>query len=307
MKRFTKTTGFITLLAMLITGCTERNELDTPVDNFQQCIAISVTEEENPVVTRGTPLNSASEVTSLGLFCTYTEKKQFSIILRIYPNKMVNKKMYRLPGTDSWAYEGADVTWDNTTAADNYTFFAYAPYSTPENGISMPELYYIPNLRYKAPANVADQPDLMIAESRRDIHPTGHPIDLKMKHVLTAVGFTLQGNGQVVTGLSLTGVYSEGTINIDLANGNANTWRLAGDKTDTFNIPIAGGACTADATEQNLMANDGYLMMIQQPVTDSAKVTLTFANNQTKEIKLSGTGNLSSWEQGKKVTYKIIL
>ena len=294
-------------LMLILAGCTERNELDTPVDDVRQCIAVSVAVEENPVVTRGTPLNSVSEVTSLGLFCTYTEKEPFSIKLRILPNKMDNKKMYRIPGTDNWAYEGADVTWDNTTAIDNYTFFAYAPYSTPENGISIPEPYYIPNLRYKVPANVADQPDLMIAESRRNIHPTGHPVDLKMKHVLTAVGFTLQGNGQVVTGLSLTGVFTEGTINIDLANGNARTWNLVGDRTATFDIPIAGGSCTANATEQNLIANDGYLMMIQQAVSDSAKVTLTFANSQTKTIKLKGTNIQDSWEQGKKVTYRISL
>ena len=295
-------------LMLTLAGCTERNELDTPVDNFQQRIAISVTEDENPVVTRGTPLNSAAEVTSLGLFCTYTGKEKFHIKLQLPPNKMVNAKMYRVPGTDSWAYDGADVMWDNTSAADNYTFFAYAPYSSPENGISIEtSLTMIPRLRYKAPANVADQPDLMIAESRRDIHPTGHPVDLKMKHMLTAVGFTLQGNGQVVTGLSLTGVITEGIVDIDAAGSNGTWEEVPNSPATIFNVPIAGGSCTADATEQDLMTGDGYLMMLPQTLSADAKVTLTFDDNQTKEVRLATSGNLDSWTQGKRVTYRIVL
>ena len=296
-------------LMLLLAGCTGRNELDTPVDGSQERITISVAVEENPVVTRGTPLNSSSQVNELGLFCTYTGKTPFNVMLGILPNRMVNVKMKRTPGTDNWEYEGADIMWDNVSAADNYTFFAYSPYSSPGNGITTDALSYpVPSLRYKVPVNVADQPDLMIAKSRENIHPTGHPVDLKMKHILTAVGFTLQGNGQVVTGLSLTGVYTEGQVYID-ADGDVNEeWIIEGNSLTTiFNVPIAGGACTADATEQNLMTGNGYLMMLPQTLSADAKVTLTFADNQTKEVKLTTTGNTAVWEKGKKVTYKIIL
>ena len=300
------------LLSLLLAGCAGNgmDDTDEMVYNPKSVIAFTTSIDDEPV-TRGTPLNSASEVTSLGLFCTYTGKEKFNTLQPPPPpppNKMINKKMNRVQGTDGWEYDGADVMWDNTSAADNYTFFAYAPYSSPANGITieMP-LTTLPRLRYKVPANVADQPDLMIAESRRNIHPTGHPVDLKMKHILTAVGFTLQGNGQVVTGLSLTGVYTEGVIIIDLANNNANTWISVSGETDIFNIPIAGGSCTATATEQDLIADDGYLMMINQQLLEAAKVIITFANNQTKEIKLKEAGNPTHWIRGQKITYKIIL
>jgi hypothetical protein len=143
----------------------------------------------------------------------------------------------------------------------------------------------------------------MLAVPRKDLHPTGHPIALQMKHALTAIGFLVYGNG-TVTGLSVTGVHVSGNLSMD---GENFAWNIpSGNVTSLdFSAAISGGSFTVNTiTPQNPLAANGYLMMIPQMLTADAKVKITY-NGETKEVPLLEA--TPQWDAGKKVLYQINL
>jgi hypothetical protein len=273
-------------------------------DNGQHTyITVSVSVEDI-VETRGTPINAVSQMTDFGFFCSHTYAVQWNNSTHA-PNKMYNTKMVRNTTTGFWEYAEEPVEWDNDTAADNYTFFAYAPFATPANGItvtSSDNTAGIPTLSYTIPVTVQDQPDLMLAVPKKNIHPTGHPIALQMKHALTAIGFEVYGQG-TVTGISITGVHVSGNLSMD---GSNIVWNFPGNVTTVdFSSSITGGSFTINSnTPQNPLTADGYLMMIPQTLTNDAKVKIT-VGGVTKELDLIDAA--PRWEAGKRVIYSIKL
>jgi hypothetical protein len=146
----------------------------------------------------------------------------------------------------------------------------------------------------------------MIARARKDIHPTGHPVNLQMKHALTAIGFEVSGKGEVITGIAVTGISDQAVLMMDAEQPDL--WSNHGSLITTYlSTNIYGGSFTANATPHNLLTADGYLMMIPQILTSDAKVRLTFSNNTNKDFDLTGGPLPTAWEAGKKVTYHINL
>ena len=297
----------VLLLLLLLAGCAvdERNNIDDVSESYQ-AVYITVTASVDEVVeTRGIPVNAVSQMDDLGLFCSYSGDALWDYTSNI-PDKIYNMMMVRNAQTGSWDYFDTSVPWDNATAADNYTFFAYAPYAKTKNGItvtSSANTAGIPALRYTVPPIVQDQPDLMLAVPKENIHPTGHPVDLRMRHALTAVGFMVYGYG-TVTAISVTGVHVGGDL---LMDGSNIVWSIASGSVTAldFTASILGNSFTADSeTPQNLLADDGYLMMIPQTLTEEAKVNITI-NGVTKALELHLA--TPQWQAGKKVIYSINL
>lgn len=301
MKRFVL--PFLLILPLLA-GCS-KNEMESPFENPdldpQEKIAVNVA-VESIVETRGTPASQATQIEDFGFFCSYTANYQWTV--NNVPNRMHNKKMIR-DANGFWIYaDGMDVTWDSNTAADMYTFFAYAPYAAATNGITVTTTAVtpgVPRLSYTVPATAGQQPDLMIAVPKRDIHPTGHPVALQMKHALTAIGFTVQGQG-TIKGLSISGVYVAGSLPLD---GGTVNWTISGALLlSDFPAGLAGATFTANpAVELNPLASDGYLMMIPQQLTGAAKVKITFSDSSTMEVALNQA--VSQWNAGEKIIYRI--
>ena len=300
MKRFV----LYMLLVMLLVGCVadELNGKDDGTNNYQPQYITATVAVDGLLGTRGTPINYASEMTDFGFFSSYTGLDKW--VDSNEPNKMYNQKMVRNTTTGFWEYAGTAVEWDNTTAADNYTFFAYAPFATSANGITVTSSATtkgIPTLSYKVPTTVQDQPDLMLAVPRKDIHPTGHPVALQMRHALTAIGFMVYGDG-TVTGLSVTGVHDSGNLSMD---GSNIAWTITSGSVSAldFSASLDGGAYTVhSATPENLLTDDGYLMMIPQTLTDDAKVKVTY-EGITQELDLKEA--TPEWEAGKRIIYSI--
>jgi hypothetical protein len=293
------------LLLLLFAGC-EASDLKVSDDgayDSRKYINVTVAVEDM-VETRGTPINSVLQMIDFGFFCSHTGAAQWNSATDT-PEKMHNQRMVRNTTTGFWEYDGSPVEWESETAADNYTFFANAPFATPANGITVTSSKYtagIPTLSYTVPVNVKNQPDLMIAVPKKNIHPTGHPIALQMKHALTAVGFMVYGSG-TVTGISVTGVYVNGNLSMD---GSNIAWNITGNRTALdFSSSIAGGSFTFDSpTPINPLSDDGYLMMIPQTLTDDAKVKIT-VNGIIKELDLLDA--TPQWEAGKLIIYSIKL
>ena len=268
------------------------------------------------ISSRGTPIDDVSQMTDMGVFSSATGTTDWAT--SNVPNKMFNRKLnYNISG--AWEYDGTPVKWAQTTAADRYTFFAYAPYATgvynastnaTGNGIAVTSTAStagIPTLTYTVPTACANQPDLMVAVPQYNLRHTGKPVSLQMEHALTCVGFSIAGQGEKITGISIEGVSMTGTLTMD---GGAIAWTgLDTPSATPTNFPslidpakLTSGWYETDATMTDITAVNGYLMMIPQTLPAGAKVKITFDSGDPKEIPLTG-----SWLAGKRVIYSVTI
>jgi hypothetical protein len=311
-------------MAVLSTGCTK-----TEIDNYEEYnptapvsfITTNATNDDmddTGAATRGTPIDDVSDLVDMGVFASHTGTTDWSNSDTL--DKMFNQKLYYNAG--KWNYLSTDgggseeVYWGATTLIDRYSFFAYAPYETGDydgtgnptgNGIEVNETVItgVPKLTYTVPVLVENQPDLMVATTK-NVRPTGAKVALEMKHALTSVGFQIKGNGEKVKGISIQGVRMSGTLAVD---GENITWSSLGATTTTdFSASLNSTLFTAGQnyytttpTMTDLIAGNGYLMMIPQTLENGAKVIITFDDDTTREIAL----NIDTWEPGKIVTYNV--
>lgn len=262
-------------------------------------------------VTRGTPVTDESQMSDLGVFCSYTAGANWTD--SDVPDRMFDTKLKRNPATGAWEYDGTVRKWKegNEKGSDRFSFFAYAPYASAANGISVTSDATdggIPTLSYTVPADVTKQPDLMVAVPKYNLRPIANAVPLMMKHALTCVGFQIVGDGEQVTGISIEGVSMSGSLTMD--GGNI-VWDDLDDPAANSSDFSASIKCddgqdyyTVTSTiSTDLIAGNGYLMMIPQELGPDAKVIVTYSDDTTTEISL----NKFKWESGKRVTYNINL
>ena len=300
--------------AMLLSGCAT-DELNGTQGNYDPKKPVMFITDSTSVVSRGTPINSDLQLTTMGVFCSYTGASAWNPATST-PNKMFNQKMNSTVGTRAWTYDGSDVYWAAATLADKYTFFAYTPYGTGSgatgNGIVVTSTALtvgVPTLKYTVPTTCENQPDLMVAIPRKDIRPTGSPVSLQMEHALTCVGFKVAGNGEKITGISVEGVSMTGTLTMD---GDNIVWtNLDTPPATPTNFPslldptiLTSGWYETDATMTDITAANGYLMMIPQELQAGAKVKITFDSGDPVEIALDSQPD---WEAGKRVIYSVTI
>jgi hypothetical protein len=127
-----------------------------------------------------------------------------------------------------------------------------------------------------------------------------------MEHALTSVKFEIAGNGEKVKAIAIQGVSPTGTLTVD---GSAITWSNLGPATTTdfsasLNYDEGSNVYTTTPTmTTNLIAGNGYLMMIPQTLTDDAMVIVTYSDNTIKKLDLSSV----TWAPGQILTYNITL
>jgi hypothetical protein len=267
------------------------------------------------ISTRGAIVDTLSEMTTMGVFCSWTNTTDWTSSATL--GKMFNQKLNYTAG--EWEYPaGQDVYWGATSLAERFTFFAYAPFgsgaydasSNPSgNGLTVngsTSSTGIPTLTYTVPTKVENQPDLMVAVPNKNMRPTGKPVSLEMNHALTCVAFQIAGDGDKVTGIAITGVSVKGNLAVD---GETVTWSgLEAATTTDFSASLNYDAgqtyyTTSETMSTNLIAGNGYLMMIPQTLTSDAKVVVTMSDGSTKELAL-GT---ATWTAGQRITYNITI
>lgn len=300
------------LLAVVAGGCTK--ELDgndaNPALAYDPThvvtVATTIGESDNRTATRGTPITNVSAMTTLGLFGTHTGTANWNAATDV-PSLMFNQQLTRNGTTGAWSYTGTPILWGSTAVTEKYTFFAYAPYATADNGISVSSsatTVGVPTLTYTVPTDVTKQPDLMVALPQIDLR-RGTIVPLDMRHALTAVGFEIGGSGEQVTDISIVGVHTTGTLSMD---GGTIVWsNLSGAATATsyaasINKDPGQNYYTANSDISNgLIAGNGYLMMIPQTLSATAKVVVSFNDGTKREISLTG----GVWGPSRQVTYRI--
>lgn len=302
-------------LFMIITGLVscQRDSLleeESTGGNYPKHIISVLPHAENEVdlTSRGTPIVNEQQMTDIGVFCAATGSSDWTASAA--PGKMFNTRLARNSVSGKWEYIDSPTSWTPGTGNDRYSFFAYAPYATAQNGITVQgssATTGIPSITYTLPTDATAQPDLMLAVPRYNLRPATSTVALQMKHALTCVGFQMKGNGEQIKSVSLSGIYTSGTAKL---SGDAIVWSnltlpgTAIDYTALINFDAGKNYFTAQPTlSTNLIAGNGYLMMIPQTLPGNAKLKLTFSDNTTREISL----NTQTWGAGKKIIYNIIV
>lgn len=288
------------MLWLLAAGCTRQAcPVPPPAD-----VPIRLSVEAHG--SRGTPLDAQWQIPDLGFFCAYTGGQPWDAALHA-PDKAFDRRMVRDPVSNQWT-DASDpqVRWEPAATLDNYSLFAYAPYATGANGIeviSSPLDAGPPRLRYRVPAQVHAQPDLMVAVPRYDLHATGHPVPMQMRHALTAIDFRLFGTGERITAARLLGIRGSGELAVD---GEQLLWDVLDEPPGSYEAGIAfdaGESHFTAGTLRNLLAGDGYLMMIPQPLDAQALIEVDITGQPSRRFPLEHF----AWHPGERVAYDLYL
>lgn len=252
------------------------------------------------VITRGTPVVQASDISDMGVFAYYTgdgATNMWSVVgSSSSPNLMSNIKVFK--SGDIWVSQISKY-WP-VAQNGNVSFFSYTPYASASNGLSLNVSTGLPTITYSVPTVCTNQPDLMVSVPVLDKNISTNatlPISFHMKHALACVGFTIKGNSESISKIALKGVSVSGDLSVDGAG--TIFWNNLSSPTTTeysANIPAS---LEADPGGIDATTADGYLMMIPQTLVAGAKLVVV-VDGKEREVNLSG-----EWLAGVKYMYNI--
>ena len=286
--------AYVLFSALLLAGCsTENPPGEQPAEGvigFSQGLLV-----------RGTPVESAGSILSMGVFCGLTDGN-FTTTSRA-DNYMDNVAVSRANSTAAFAY--SPLKYWPTEAGKRLSFFAYAPHSTtlPAGTLAFTATAGTPTLTYIVPADVTRQPDLMVATPQTDLTQTAGQIGFDMKHALTCIGFKVAGDGYKVTGIKIVGATKSGSLKMDGSNPVWSGLTGTGDYEAGIRFDNGLGFRTTTTTMTDVLTADGYLMMIPQTLGAGAKLTMSFDGKGDLEFPLNG----STWTMGQKRVYNITI
>lgn len=208
--------------------------------------------------------------------------------------------MYRREIKKSEAYN-THAYWPG--ANKKVRFFAYAPYGL--STLSVPaKVTGNPLLTYTVPADVTLQKDLLIASSGEYAGDFNRPVPLSFKHALTAVRFLERELPEgVVTSITVGGVFSK--ANLRIGAQPAEVWSALDVKRD-FTVRLDYRTAGVPVADRVMNLAGAYLLMIPQPMQDSAVLTLRIRDNTGVETEYSTSlKGTADWEMGKVASYSL--
>lgn len=176
---------FFHLLVIFSIACSREATLDV-ADDFSPEMAMGVSAEATSL-TKGALVDDPEDMGSMGIYCAYTDDVKWWSGADF--TKMSNSR-FDINSNGEWVIYGTEVTWGYDSLDDYYTFFGYSPYGNDTQGVSprieAGELV----VDYTVPASSLNQPDLMFATPRKDIHPQQvGTVALCFSHTLASVSF----------------------------------------------------------------------------------------------------------------------
>ena len=313
----------LTFLLTLLTGCDvstlaiseepkpedlKRNEIgfnvanqntktDNTKANTRNGYTVEVQDMQNNKHTKGTILTSSS-ITDFGAFGYSTNDDNWT--QEATPNIFYDLKVLKTNGWNSKEY------WKD----GKNSFFAYAPYKTETNGITITtndQIAGAPTIKYVMATDATHQPDILVATpALNNIKPVGdnQGVPMTFKHKLAAIGFrAIEAYGSSISSITIKGIKTEGTLKID--NEIGTTWDTAGqtsvsDLNYTAGInSSAQGDDLGNIAEIDLMRTDGYFMVIPQTFTDKTVLTVNFTGGETTELVINLKDYIKTAEAGK--------
>ena len=250
----------------------------------------SIPKTDGDAATRAATIATGSMYDSFGLtaFC-YTDSWNNS--LQPYFHDVTVSRSgeghYETPTTYYWP-----------GASYNMRFFAYAPKGNSYYVFSSKDQTGAPTLTVTVPSDVAQQEDLLVADSKelKGDHNTSLP--LTFNHAMTAVRFVCGDDMQAGTikSISLKNVYSKGVYDLAAQSWTMDTPASFSQTLDKVTTGTAGEALTAAAQT---------FMMIPQTLPEGATFEMVFTDDSGTDRTLTADIKGQDWPMGKIVTYKI--
>lgn len=203
-----------------------------------------------------------------------------------------------------------DVRLDWPGAGSSLRFYAYAPYGSQGNGLTVADDK--PWITYTVNSDVKKQVDLLTAVSGGlPGNGSGGKVKLSFGHALSAVTFTT-GDAMAagkVTGISISGVYGTGTTLI-----GSGEWTTSGTPSEfttgeiSIDLSSSGSENVYVGSGQQITGGKENLtmFMIPQTLPQGAKLTVKFTDaisnsSWTVDADISGV----KWEPGKLYKYSL--
>lgn len=287
------------------TSATKSDIMDTDIDSVK--ISETVTLNRS-VETKGKRVDAMSTYGSFGTFAyIYSSSSSWaSSGASLSPDYMYNLKSTE-NGT-SWRPSDRDYYWPAATY--KLSFFAYAPYSTyTVDGKAVSDYMKIsgsdakgaPVIDYTVPENLAQQVDILTADSL-DVPGSFHKtVPMNFKHALAGVYFNAKTSGiagVVIKKVAITGVYNSGTYAI-----GASSWTL-GSTTDDFTFGTSK-SLNGSYTEIN-SSSDSLFFMVPQTLPTGAKITVTYVRGGTEHTASASLAG-KTWAMGNIYAYDLII
>lgn len=248
---------------------------------------------DTAVLTRATPVKTATLYESIGMLAAAFNGSWSETSYR--PDYMYDVEVTK---ASNWT---TSYHWPTLTGG--IRFFAYAPYHGEGIVLSDKTKAGSPTITYTVPADVADQKDLLFANSTYTT-PTGTPnannaAALTFSHALTAVRFVCGDNmqGGTVKSVSLKNVCSKGTLNY-----GTHSWSDVDTPAD-FSQTL--DKSTTGTPDEALTTDAQTFMMIPQTLPDGAQIEVVFTDNSGTDYTLTADIKGTEWPIGKTVIYKI--
>lgn len=267
--------------------------------------------QPDSVVTRGTPIQTAEEITSMNLYIFTDNNSNNGYSTSLAPSGQFDIT------ANKGDYQFTTYPWP-TTEQRKHTFFLISPNPTAATGAGMAlnVAAGTRELTYTVPATIADQPDLCVNDYNKNLNIVNTPGSknhrqvFKLKHCLTAIGFEAVGWDLKLNKVSIDHISNQATLNLESL-----TWGTPSGN-ETF-VPILNGSWMNDTSKEQwkkAINPNGYLMMIPQ---DLGEKTLTFEYEERNEqsglgpgkyeVKLKDIPGTAQWTAGKKIIYRLRL
>lgn len=257
----------------------------------------------------GETTSTSIQTSGFGVFASYTTDDWNDNT----PNFMFNQKVDH--SQNGWSYTPVKY-WTNS---GKFSFFAYAPYGTDNNGIttySENTAAGAPVLKITVPTDVSKMIDFVAANAMNKTYSTSDDGEVKfvLKHEMTRAAFKattaqgIDGNTSVtVTGITLKGtkLYKEATY--QFASTETGTWNPSLQETENT-ITLSNLSVTGEEKSPYL-----YLIPVsdlgENDVTVVVDYTVTTTDSQVDggKVTTSGTQTVklpkSTLEQGKSYVF----
>ena len=194
------------------------------------------------------------------------------------------------------------VRWSGSTSS--LKFYAVYPYMDGTNAnqkLVQVTTGSLPYVQFKASTDIANQTDLMIAEttpiSYTNMGGAAHVIPLKFTHALTAIRFGIGRNvswDKTIKSIEFQGIHNAGQYSL-AAKTWSNQTGSENFKLDNLNQPTAGPRNTVIVKDGNTF------LMVPQTVPTGAKIVITFTDGTHTTANIGG----KVWRAGTTKTYMI--
>lgn len=262
---------------------------------------ISDTEDNATLFAHSTRAAQVGDLSAYGSFgvSSYTYKTADGWSETLTPSPMYDIEV-REESTGVWA-PVTECYWPGSSR--KIRFFAYAPYNVSGATLSAATAAGTPTIAYTVPTTVADQKDLLIADSGELAGDGSDGASLAFRHALTAIRFAVGDDMMAgkITKITLKGVYGQGVCSLNDSSWSAQSTAATYTQTIDFSVDSTSGTSGTAITDPNQI-----FFVIPQTLPSGASIEIAFTD------KLTGTARTlkadifnKTWEPGKTVTYSI--